>query len=107
MTDDDVQNFANAARQEVEKVTNSDIFISLFSPSVPADPICMMHFGLAVFLDKPIYVMVLPGVAVPTTVRRIARIDAEDVIDALDFAERGEFLGRCAVGLQRHRAFEP
>jgi hypothetical protein len=41
------------------------------------------------------------------TVRRIARIDAEDVIDALDFAERGEFLGRCAVGLQRHRAFQP
>lgn len=48
-------------QDNAEKISQSEVFVSLVTPSYLNDPYCAMQLGLAILLDKPIYLLVKRG----------------------------------------------
>ena len=66
------------------KLDDSALFVSLVSEAYLRDASCLLQLGMAVALDKPIYLAVKRGTVIPENFRRLARAieefaSAEDV----------------------------
>ena len=66
------QKFKEAAARSAEKISDSASFLVLFNETMLKDPLCLMQMGLAIYMDKPIYLLVLEGAEIPLNLRRIA-----------------------------------
>ena len=62
----------DAARETVAKLDSSSAFISLFSASMAEEPLPALQLGVAMLLDKPIYVLVPEGVELPENLKKVA-----------------------------------
>lgn len=62
-----------AAEVNFKQVKSSSVFLSILTPDYVDEPIAMMQLGMAVMLDKPLFLMVKKGTEVPETLRLIAR----------------------------------
>lgn len=54
------------------KVKTSDVFLSIFTTHYERDPKAVLEFGIAILLDKPIFVVAPLGTKIPRSVQRIA-----------------------------------
>ena len=61
------------ARRTREALASSDTFLGLVTPNWLADPTCWAQLGLAVALDKPIYLLVKEGTVINENFRRLAK----------------------------------
>lgn len=66
------KDYKEATEQSGEKMKESDIFLSLFTENHIKDPLCMTQLGIAICLDKPIYLLFEPGAKIPRHLMRIA-----------------------------------
>lgn len=55
------------------KIRDSHIFISLFTAGYEREPQCALQLGIAVMLDKPIYIAAPTGTKIPENIKRLAR----------------------------------
>jgi hypothetical protein len=62
----------DSLKENVEKIGNSASFLGMLSGKFD-DPLQCMQFGIAVMLDKPIYLLVAKGVKVPRNLSRMAQ----------------------------------
>lgn len=62
-----------AARRNAEKIAGSHVFLALFNEKMLDDPICLLQMGLAIYMDKPIYLLVPQDTPIPENLRRVAR----------------------------------
>jgi len=62
-----------AVKASGSKIADSHYFLSLFTPNYEKDPLCALQLGIAIMLDKPIYLLVPSGTPVPENLRRLAR----------------------------------
>lgn len=69
MNDDDL--LMDAMKRNLEGIGGSDIFTSLWTGKT--DPIFFMQMGIAMYLDKPIYLLVVRGTKIPENLRKVAR----------------------------------
>lgn len=67
----------DAARENFEKITSSHWFLVLFNESMVDEVVPLIQMGLAVYLDKPILLLVPQGRRVPMNLRRLALDVAE------------------------------
>ena len=58
--------------QSWERMTNSAVFVQLFTRAIHKDPLAMMQLGMAVTMDKPILIAAAPSLAMPENLRRVA-----------------------------------
>lgn len=77
-----------------EKLESSQIFLGIISESYLRDPYALLQLGLAVALNKPIYLLVRGETEIPENMKRLARRiercrSAEDV----ELATRRLFAG--------------
>jgi hypothetical protein len=67
------QRLKDAAKRSFEGIQEAATFLALFSDDMREDPICLMQMGLAVYLNKPIVLLVPEGVEVPENLLMMAR----------------------------------
>ena len=64
------------ARKVVEssgkKISESENFCSIVTDGYLQDPLCATQFGMALFMDKPIVLMVKVGTKIPSRIEKIA-----------------------------------
>src|SRR5213593_1732764 len=73
MTERDVDNrLKEAAERSTEKISSSAAFVALFNDAMLEDPLCLMQMGIAIYMDKPIYLLVLEGAEISANLRRVA-----------------------------------
>lgn len=72
----------NALKRSLEGMQGSRIFMSLFTDNFKKDPKCLMQLGLAVMLDKPIYLVAPKGTVIPGNLIRMA-----EHIEFADFSD--------------------
>ncbi len=73
--DDDLtpsDNLKRIARENFTAIGQSDVFCVLFNESMVQEVIPLLQMGLAVYLDKPMKVLVEKGVQVPINLRAMA-----------------------------------
>lgn len=69
------KNLKRAAREMAEKIGASGIFLCIFNEHMVEEVVPLIQMGLAVYLDKPIY-LIMPECrlkTLPENVRRLAR----------------------------------
>lgn len=74
---DDERYLDRELRRLRRKLEKSSVFLGLITENFMRDPQCLMQLGMAVVLDKPIVMIVLPGTVVPENLKRLARIIEE------------------------------
>jgi hypothetical protein len=62
----------DAAERNAKGMEDCGFFLGLFSGKYKEDSLCLLQFGLAMVLDKPIVLVVEPGTKIPKNVRRVA-----------------------------------
>lgn len=62
-----------AVRRNLPALESSSIFLAIFSRSYEDDALAVLQFGLAVLMDKPIYLVVERGREIPENVKRLCR----------------------------------
>jgi hypothetical protein len=68
------EDYARAAvRRTLDALTGSAIFLAIFSQDYEENAVAVLQFGLAVLLDKPIYLLCPEGRHLPENVKRLAR----------------------------------
>src|SRR5687767_2186350 len=55
-----------------KKMGQSAVCMTIFTDAYQKDPMALIQFGLAMMMDKPIYLLVPHGTEIPTKVRAIA-----------------------------------
>jgi len=73
-----------ATKSSYEKIGEVEIFLQLYNKSMGTDDDIapVVQLGLAVLMDKPIYVMIQKGDTIPNNLKLIA--EATDIIDMKD-----------------------
>lgn len=61
------------AKENFEKISDSAVFMALFNEDMHKDPICLMQMGLAVYLNKPIALLVPEGSMLSGNLQRLAQ----------------------------------
>jgi hypothetical protein len=63
------------ARANAEAVMGSGVFVVMFNPAMIDEVAPLLRLGLAVYMDKPIYLLIPESVAlkVPDNLKRLAR----------------------------------
>ena len=61
------------AKSSGDMIKESKVFLSLFTANYEKDPACILQFGIAVLLDKPILLLVPKGTSIPANIKRLAR----------------------------------
>lgn len=56
-----------------EKLLHSGTYLGIFSDDFKENPKCLIEIGMAVMLDKPIYLFVPVGTSIPENMKRLAR----------------------------------
>lgn len=72
MTENEKQ-FREFAETSERQIRASAMFISIYSKSYHQDAMCALQLGMAVMMDKPIYLLLERGQALPAHLKRIAR----------------------------------
>lgn len=62
-----------AVRRNLPPMRESAMFLALFTENYEKDATAVLQFGLAVLLDKPIYLVMPRGTHLPENLRRIAK----------------------------------
>lgn len=69
--------FNHYLRQVAERsganIEQSGAFLSILSGNYKSDPKAVLEFGIAVLLDKPIYLLIPEGTPIAENVKRLAR----------------------------------
>jgi hypothetical protein len=65
------QEWAKRLKENVEKIGSSEIFLSMLNGKFD-DPLMLMQMGIAVYMDKPIYLLVNRGTKIPENLRKMA-----------------------------------
>lgn len=55
-----------------EKISESAVYLGLFSDNWEKDPVPIMQLGLAMVMDKPIVMVALDDVPIPENIRKVA-----------------------------------
>lgn len=66
------QSLRDAVRRNLPPMKNSAIFLAIMTDNYERDSLAVLQFGLAVLLDKPIYILVRKGHPIAENVRRLA-----------------------------------
>jgi hypothetical protein len=88
------QKLKEAAERSAEKLADCSAFISLFSEKMAEEPVPVLQLGLAMLMDKPIYLLVPEGAALPENLRKVAvrieyyKRDAEDMTSFRQASDR-------------------
>lgn len=61
-----------ATRRNAKAIANANVFAVLWNDKMVEEVVPLIQMGLAVYLDKPIVVLVPTGVTVPMNMRRLA-----------------------------------
>lgn len=78
-----------AVSRTFDKVAGSAAFVALFTEAYQRDPTALMELGMALVLDKPVYLLVQAGTPIPDNLRRLARaIEAFSAADDVELATR-------------------
>ena len=76
MNPTDWENFRKSYRQASEQshalMKDSAMYLGLLTPNFFKDPVCKIQLGLAVLLDKPLYLLVFKNVPIPQHLKSIA-----------------------------------
>ena len=64
---------AQALRRLREKVERSDVFLGIVTQNYLEDPQMLLQVGMAVLMDKPLYIAVAAEVRLPKTLEKIAK----------------------------------
>lgn len=65
--------YERAVARLFEKVKGSGAFLAIVSRAMAGDGQACMEIGMAVVLDKPLYLLVKAGTPLPDNLRRMAR----------------------------------
>lgn len=78
-----------AVRRNLPKIEESAIFLAIMSDDYEKDAVACLQFGLAVLLDKPIYLLVKRGMKIAENVRRMAHgLEEYDTLDDYEYAAK-------------------
>lgn len=78
-----------AVRRSLPGISESAIFLAILSQNYEKDALAVLQFGLAILLDKPIYLLVKRGTRLAENVRRLARgIEEFSGQDDVEFASK-------------------
>src|SRR5262245_52293510 len=77
-----------AAKRNAEAISGSAVFVVMFNETMIDEVIPLIQMGLAVYMDKPVYILVPESkvLQIPENVRRIARgleVYKDDDLDSL------------------------
>lgn len=61
-----------AARRNAEMISGSKVFMCLFNEHMVEEVIPLLQMGLAIYMDKPIALLVPEGVRVPHNLQKLA-----------------------------------
>lgn len=75
--------------KNLERIAGTHIFLSIFSENAIKDPIWMLQLGAAIILDKPIHLIVFPGMKIPENLKRAS--------SAIHFATQEEANGETSL----------
>ena len=70
---DTEQRLKTIAERNFEAIKDSAIFMALFNDEMHKDPVCLMQMGLAVYLDKPVLLLVPEGARLSQNLLMLAR----------------------------------
>ena len=74
MSDQEFEAWAQGAvRGTLDKLQDSAVFLGIMTTNFEKDALAVLQFGLAVLIDKPIYLVVKKGTYLPENVKRLAR----------------------------------
>jgi hypothetical protein len=73
LTKDEQEWLEAAAKRNGDIIKESKVFFSLFTENYEKDPLCILQFGIAILLDKPIYLLVPRGTHLSGNMMRLAR----------------------------------
>lgn len=73
LTDAELKEWQETLKRNIEGMEGSSMFLSLFTEGYRKDPLAVMQFGLAVIMDKPIFVVAPEGVEIPENLKLLAR----------------------------------
>lgn len=62
----------SAAQENLEKISQSSIFLTLFTGDMYKETIPCLQLGLAMMLDKPIIIACEKGTKIPDNMRKVA-----------------------------------
>lgn len=69
MIDEKIKKFT---KESFEKIGKSDVFVVLFNEKMVDQVIPLIQMGLAVYLDKPIKLLVPKGIQIPANLRTMS-----------------------------------
>ena len=67
------QKLKEASERSAAAIAGSAAFVAIFNKSGLSDPVYLLQMGLAVYMDKPIYLLVPQDAVIPENLRRLAR----------------------------------
>lgn len=79
---DNNEQFKKSLKDTFEKIDGSAVFLSICSQNFIKDPYCLMQFGLAILLDKPLFLLIEKGVRPSKHLLRI--------LEGYEFYEQGD-----------------
>ena len=62
-----------AVKRNAPAMRDSKVFLALFNDGYEKEPLACLQFGMAIVMDKPIYLAVPHGTKIPENVKRVAR----------------------------------
>lgn len=96
-----------AGKSSGDKIKDSAVFMSLFTANYEKDPLAALQLGIAIMLDKPIYILAEQGKNIPENVLRLSRgIEYFNPAIEGDLQAAGTRLLQNAKELQGHEGIE-
>lgn len=85
------KSYKQVSEQSYNLMKDSAVYLGMITPEFFKDPICLLQLGLAVLLNKPLYLLVRKNVPIPQSLRNIAsaiEIVEDDSIEAYQRASK-------------------
>lgn len=64
--------FREVSEKSGKRIEESDAFVSIFTTNYEQNPQCALELGIAIMLDKPIYLLVEKGTPIPSNLKKVA-----------------------------------
>lgn len=71
----DLESLKRAAKSSAGKIAESGVFVIIGTKDYHTDPLALMQFAIAIFMDKPIGFLAINNVTLSENVRKIATIE--------------------------------
>jgi hypothetical protein len=72
VSDSNDERLKAAARESADKIAGSSAFLVLFNERMIEDPMPLLQMGLAIYMDKPIALIVPEGATLPNNLCKLA-----------------------------------